>query len=93
MDCPSCAGMRFNDDLLAVKFAEYNISEILDLTVSDAIPVFGKQKKILEVLKLMQRVGLEHLKLGQSTSTLSSGEAQRIKLASELSKDSNSSSR
>ena len=86
MDCPSCGGMRFNDDLLEVKFAEHNIAEILDLTVSDAIPVFGKQKKILEVLKLMQRVGLEHLKLGQSTSTLSGGEAQRIKLASELSK-------
>ncbi|WP_342278349.1 excinuclease ABC subunit UvrA [Candidatus Tisiphia endosymbiont of Myopa tessellatipennis] len=88
MDCSSCAGMRFNDDLLAVKFAEYNIAEILDLTVSDEIPVFDKQKKILEVLKLMQRVGLEHLKLGQSTSTLSGGEAQRIKLASELSKAS-----
>lgn len=80
--------MRFNDDLLAVKFAGYNIAEVLDLTVNDAIPVFSKQKKILEFLKLMQRVGLEHLKLGQSTSTLSGGEAQRIKLASELSKAS-----
>jgi excinuclease ABC subunit A len=86
MDCPSCGGMRFNDDLLAVRFAGYNIAEILDLTVSDAIPVFSKQKKIVEVLKLMQRAGLEHLKLGQSTSTLSGGEAQRIKFVSELSK-------
>jgi len=88
MNCPSCGGMRFNDDLLTVKFAGHNIAGILDLTVSDAIPVFNKQRKILDVLKLMQRVGLEHLKLGQSTSTLSGGEAQRIKLASELSKSS-----
>lgn len=86
MDCPSCGGMRFNEELLTVKFAGRNIAEILDLTVSDAILAFSKQKKIVEILELMQQVGLEHLKLGQSTSTLSGGEAQRIKFASELSK-------
>ena len=86
MDCPACGGMRFNDDLLEVKFQGYNIAKILDMTVSEAIEVFNQKKKIFDILNIMKRVGLEHLKLGQSTSSLSGGEAQRIKLASELSK-------
>ncbi len=87
MDCPACGGMRFNEELLGVKFEGRNIAEILDLTVGDAIPVFHREKNIHEILELMKQVGLEHLKLGQSTSTLSGGEAQRIKFASELAKN------
>jgi len=85
-ECLVCNGKRFTDELLAVKFQEYNIANILDMTVSDAIPVFRQEKKIFALLDLMKQVGLEYLKLGQSTSTLSGGEAQRIKLATELSK-------
>lgn len=84
--CPVCNGMRFNDELLSVKFKEYNIADVLDMTVSDAISVFRQEKKIFALLDLMKQVGLEYLTLGQSTSTLSGGEAQRIKLAAELSK-------
>lgn len=85
-ECPVCNGMRFTDELLTVKFQGYTIANILDMTVSDAIPVFRQEKKIFALLDLMRQVGLEYLKLGQSTSTLSGGEAQRIKLATELSK-------
>lgn len=86
MECPVCMGMRFNENLLAVKFKEHHVADILAKTVSEAIPIFHDNKKIFDLLNLMSRVGLEHLILGQSTSTLSGGEAQRIKLASELSK-------
>lgn len=83
-ECPVCNGMRFNEELLAVQFQGYSIANILSMTVSDAIPLFKKEKKIFALLDLMRQVGLEYLTLGQSTSTLSGGEAQRIKLASEL---------
>lgn len=86
MECPVCNGMRFNEEVLSVKFRGFNIVDILEMTVSDAIPLFSEQHKIFTLLDLMKQVGLEYLTLGQSTSTLSGGEAQRIKLASELSK-------
>ncbi len=85
-ECPVCNGMRFNEGLLTVQFQGYNIANFLDMTVSDAIPLFRHEKKIFGLLDVMRQVGLRYLKLGQSTSTLSGGEAQRIKLASELSK-------
>ena len=85
-ECPACNGMRFNEELLVVQFQGYNIADILDMTVSNAIDIFKQEKKIFVLLDLMRQVGLEYLKLGQSTSTLSGGEAQRIKLAAELSK-------
>ncbi len=88
MECPLCNGMRFTENLLSIKWQGLNIAEILMLTVSDAIPFFVNNKKIRKLLELMVRVGLEHLTLGQSTTTLSGGEAQRIKLASELTKSS-----
>lgn len=84
--CPVCNGLRFNEELLAVQFQGHSIASILDMTVNDAIALFKHEKRIVALLDLMKQVGLEHLKLGQSTSTLSGGEAQRIKLASELSK-------
>ncbi|HEV2601762.1 MAG TPA: excinuclease ABC subunit UvrA [Candidatus Babeliales bacterium] len=85
-ECPVCNGMRFTDELLSVEFQGHNIANILDMTVSDAISVFKQEKKIYTLLDFMRQVGLDYLKLGQSTSTLSGGEAQRIKLATELSK-------
>lgn len=84
--CPVCNGMRFNEELLTVQFKGHNIANILDMTVNDAIPIFRQEKKIFALLDLMRQVGLEYLTLGQSTSTLSGGEVQRIKLAIELSK-------
>ena len=84
--CSVCNGMRFSDELLSVKFQEYNIANVLDMTINDAISIFRQEKKIFALLDLMKQVGLEYLTLGQSTSTLSGGEAQRIKLATELSK-------
>jgi excinuclease ABC subunit A len=86
MVCPTCNGMRFTDALLAVQFKKYNIANILEMTVEEALHVFKEEKKIFHLLNVMKQVGLEYLKLGQSTSTLSGGEAQRIKLATELSK-------
>jgi len=85
-ECPVCNGMRFNEELLTVQFQGHNIANILDMTVSDAIALFRQEKKIFALLDVMRHVGLEYLKLGQSTSTLSGGEAQRIRLAAELSK-------
>ncbi len=85
-ECPVCNGMRFTDELLTVQFQGHSIANILAMTVSDAIPLFRQEKKIFALLDLMRQVGLEYLTLGQSTSTLSGGEAQRIKLATELSK-------
>lgn len=85
-ECPVCNGMRFNEELLSVKFKGHSIAGILDMTVGDAIAVFNGHQNIIALLDLMQQVGLDYLTLGQSTSTLSGGEAQRIKLAAELSK-------
>lgn len=86
MICPVCNGMRFTEELLSVRFKGHNIVDILEMTVSDAIPLFSEHKNIFALLDLMKQVGLEYLTLGQSTSTLSGGEAQRIKLATELTK-------
>lgn len=86
MECPICNGMRFNEELLSVKFQGHNIADVLDMTVSDASHLFSNHQSIFALLDLMKQVGLDYLTLGQSTSTLSGGEAQRIKLATELSK-------
>jgi Excinuclease ATPase subunit len=84
--CPVCNGMRFTDELLSVQFQKHTIANILDMTVSDAKPIFKQEKKIFALLDVMSQIGLEYITLGQSTSSLSGGEAQRIKLAAELSK-------
>jgi excinuclease ABC subunit A len=86
MECPVCDGMRFNEELLSVKFQGASVADILDMTVSDAIALFSGHQKIFALLDLMKQVGLDYLTLGQSTSTLSGGEAHRIRLAAELSK-------
>ncbi|MGZ3904584.1 MAG: excinuclease ABC subunit UvrA [Bacteroidia bacterium] len=87
--CEDCGGKRFKAETLEVTFHGKNISDVLAMTVDDAAAFFGKSddktcKKIIEKLKLLQDVGLGYVQLGQSSSTLSGGEAQRIKLASFL---------
>ncbi len=86
LTCEECNGKRFKDEILEVKFNEKSISDILEMSVDDAISFFNKYKqtKIVDKLKPLQDVGLGYVSLGQSSSTLSGGEAQRIKLASFL---------
>ena len=95
MTCNSCGGKRFLPDILEVKYQGKNISDVLDMSVSEAVEFFGNQedtaaKRIAEKLQPLLDVGLAYLKLGQSSSTLSGGESQRIKLASFLGKEGNS---
>lgn len=86
LECETCKGTRFKDEILEIKFDEKNISDVLHLTVDEALEFFTEnhQTKIVTKLKPLQEVGLGYLQLGQSSSTLSGGEAQRVKLASFL---------
>jgi excinuclease ABC subunit A len=84
--CDVCKGKRFNRETLEVHFRGRSIAEILDLTVEDACSVFENQPRILQKLETLRDVGLGYIHLGQSATTLSGGEAQRVKLATELSK-------
>ena len=92
--CEACGGKRFRDEILEVKYRGKSIYDVLEMTVDDAIAFFGEEKKdstckrIVERLKPLQDVRLGYIKLGQSSSTLSGGESQRVKLASFLTKDS-----
>ncbi|MEM1202694.1 MAG: excinuclease ABC subunit UvrA [Acidobacteriota bacterium] len=82
--CDSCQGRRFKSEVLAVRLRGRDIFETLDLTVTEAVDLFGDQKRLCRKLQSLVDVGLGYLRLGQSTSTLSGGEAQRLKLASFL---------
>lgn len=86
LECETCKGSRFKNEILEVKFDEKNISDILHMTVNEALDFFreNQEQKIVTKLTPLQEVGLGYLQLGQSSSTLSGGEAQRIKLASFL---------
>ncbi len=86
LECDTCGGKRFKKEVLEVKFEDANIDDVLNMTIDDAIGFFdrNKQDKIVNKLKPLQDVGLGYVTLGQSSSTLSGGEAQRIKLASFL---------
>ena len=86
--CEACGGKRFNEDTLQVKFKGKNIAEVLDMSVEEAVEFFDAIPKIKNILKTLQDVGLGYIKLGQSSTTLSGGEAQRVKLADELSRRS-----
>jgi excinuclease ABC subunit A len=86
LPCDVCAGKRYNSETLQVKYKEKNIADVLAMTVSEGSEFFEAFPKIHEPLKVLEEVGLGYIELGQSATTLSGGEAQRIKLASELSR-------
>jgi excinuclease ABC subunit A len=84
--CDVCNGRRFNQETLAVKFNGYSIADILDLAIEDALPVLKDIPQVRQKLQTLVDVGLGYVHLGQAATTLSGGEAQRMKLARELSK-------
>jgi len=86
VECETCQGKRFNRETLEIRFKGKSIADILDMTIDDSVPFFENIPKIYRKLKTIQDVGLGYLTLGQQSTTLSGGEAQRIKLATELSK-------
>ena len=86
VECDSCNGRRFNKETLSVKFKNKSISDILNMTIKDASEIFENYPKIIRKLNYLNKVGLGYITLGQQSTTLSGGESQRIKLASELSK-------
>lgn len=84
--CETCKGKRFNRETLEIRFKGKSISDVLDMTVSEAIPFFEHQPKINRKVQILNDVGLGYITLGQHATTLSGGEAQRVKLSEELSK-------
>ena len=84
--CPVCNGKRYNRDILEIEYNGKNIADVLDMTVEEACKFFVKEQLIYDKFKALKDVGLGYIKIGQSATTLSGGEAQRIKLAKELSK-------
>ena len=86
--CEVCKGHRYNRETLEVRYKGKNIFEVLDMTVSEGVEFFANIPKIYNKLKTLEEVGLGYIKIGQSSTTLSGGEAQRIKLAAELAKRS-----
>lgn len=84
VQCPVCHGKRFNNRVLDVKYKNYNVSEILDMTVKQNMEIFKEYREVFNRLSVLNEVGLGYLALGQSISTLSGGECQRIKLSKEL---------
>jgi excinuclease ABC subunit A len=84
--CEVCKGRRYNRETMEVRYKGRSIAEVLDLTVADALEFFSAQGRIREKLELLNDVGLGYIHLGQAATTLSGGEAQRVKLATELSK-------
>ncbi|HPA92308.1 MAG TPA: excinuclease ABC subunit UvrA [Petrotogaceae bacterium] len=90
IQCPQCKGKRFNQQVLEIFYNGKNIADILEMTVEEALTFFSTQKKISRILTTMYNVGLGYIKLGQSALTLSGGEAQRIKLSKELSRETSS---
>jgi excinuclease ABC subunit A len=86
VECEECRGKRYNSDILEIHYKDKDIAEVLDMTVSEAMIFFKNIPNISNKLKTLNNVGLGYLKLGQSATTLSGGEAQRVKLATELSR-------
>ncbi|MFW6276542.1 MAG: excinuclease ABC subunit UvrA, partial [Bacteroidota bacterium] len=86
VQCDVCDGMRYNSETLSVKYKDRSIADVLNMTVEEAFDFFSEIPKIKKKLKTLMEVGLTYIKLGQQAPTLSGGEAQRVKLATELSK-------
>lgn len=82
--CEACKGRRFNESTLEIKYKDYSIADVLELSVAESMDLFKNHPKIMKVLGTLADVGLNYVKLGQPATTLSGGEAQRIKLAKEL---------
>jgi excinuclease ABC subunit A len=89
--CDVCHGARYNRETLQVRFKQFNIADVLDMTVDTAAEVFGAFPKMIKKLTTLQDVGLGYIRIGQPATTLSGGEAQRVKLSRELSKRSTGS--
>jgi excinuclease ABC subunit A len=84
--CEECSGKRYNRETLEVRYRGKSISDVLDMSIEDAVAFFEPIPAIYRKIKTLQEVGLGYIRLGQSSTTLSGGEAQRVKLATELSK-------
>ena len=84
--CESCGGKRYNKETLEIRFKGKSIADVLNMTINQAVDFFENQPRILNKIKTLKEVGLGYIKLGQSSTTLSGGESQRVKLATELSK-------
>src|SRR5579864_1210424 len=87
--CEECRGTRFKSSVLEVRYHNKNIHEVLQLTVREALVFFGNASKVISKLKVLNEIGLGYLRLGQSATTLSGGEAQRLKLAAHLTRSEN----
>lgn len=87
--CPVCDGRRFKQEILDVKYKGYSINDVLESSVQDALDIFQEEKKVRVILELLVEIGLGYLKMGQSLTTLSGGEGQRLKLVKELIKQGN----
>lgn len=86
VECPDCRGKRYNRETLEVRYKGKSISDVLDMTINQAVEFFENIPSLIQRLKVLQEVGLGYIKLGQPSTTLSGGESQRVKLASELAK-------
>ena len=84
--CEVCHGKRYNRETLEVRYKGKSIADVLDMTINQAVEFFENVPQVLQKVKALQSVGLGYIKLGQSSTTLSGGESQRVKLATELSK-------
>ena len=91
--CDTCGGNRFTPETLAIHFKDRSISEVLNMSIDEAVTFFASHKSIHSALKLLQETGLGYLSLGQQSPTLSGGEAQRIKLVTELAKTATETTR
>lgn len=91
LTCESCGGDRFKHEILEIKYNDKSIAEVLEMTVDDAIEFFAKEKSVYNKLRPLQEVGLGYIRLGQSSNSLSGGEAQRVKLAFYLGKGKSNS--
>ena len=86
VNCDVCKGQRYNKETLEVRYKGKNISDVLEMTVSEGVAFFENLPRIARILKTLEDVGLGYIKIGQPATTLSGGEAQRVKLATELAK-------